>query len=127
MKEAYGQKIRMIVHNNYLEWKPGSRMSRNIESMKDAVEAHHLEAIKELEQKLAEYREHDTNLRALNLNLSQRLVEAENVIRFYGDREQWNISEPHGANHVIHESDVFCDWGGERARDFLKKHGLEKV
>lgn len=55
------------------------------------------------------------------LELEQKLSEALEVIRFYGDRERWNISEPHGANHVIHESDVFCSWGGERARTFLKK------
>lgn len=55
--------------------------------------------------------------------LIQTCRDAILMAEFYGDRENWNISDPNGSSHVIHPIDVDdeTNFGGKRARDFLEK------
>jgi hypothetical protein len=75
----------------------------------------------EAEKKLAEANKWLNVSRELNGNLDQKLSEALEVIRFYGDRKNWN-----GSNLLKDDIDKLEDSsfseGGKRARDLLKKH-----
>lgn len=104
--------------------------------------------VKALEQKLAEaenkFKREEGYIQSLQVSqglakkkadeLEQKLSEALEVIRFYGDVDNWtdvsaNIcsSMTGGDDHGVLQpfKDRFC--GGQRARRFLEKHGLEKV
>lgn len=99
-----------------------------------------------LEQKLAEaekltgkYKSAMKDMKELPITqecvrLTAKLSEALEVIRFYGDVDNWtdvsaNIcsSMTGGDDHGVLQpfKDRFC--AGQRARRFLEKHGLEKV
>lgn len=106
--------------------------------------------IQRLEQKLAEYekefrilqRDHSERFVDLTMarndyhELKQKLSEALEVIRFYGDERNWLDNDLAGYPPSIrNDSEIgdnikFSDHitvGGKRAREFLKKHGLEEV
>lgn len=93
------------------------------------------ERVKQIQQLEAE--RDDASVRAFHSdNLLVQLNEKQNKIqklekknkimrdalKFYADREFWNISEPNGSAHVIHSSDVDIEtnFGGHRARQALK-------
>lgn len=68
-----------------------------------------------------------SKLEAENERLGEQVEALLAVAEFYGDREHWNISDPSGAAHVIHSSDVDeLKWGGKFARETLEQLAGEK-
>lgn len=90
------------------------------------------EYIKELEERRDEWRKEHKEQIAANHELMTRYMEAMEVVRFYGDPElYYETSEDefmgiNGDYEKLDTSEHPGLYAGKRAREFMKKHGMEE-
>ena len=114
----------------------GVEMQREVERLK-GIEKDHLDdwkRIKDAEKKCEQLKQSYSDLKK-QLSVDYQYEEIEQLKKqnailrsaceFYGDKENWNISQPHSNfNLTINSNDKYRenqDWGGKRARQALKE------